>query len=180
MARMSDETKQHLLGEMGSALIQQHLAGQGIQTYAPWHVFHRACDLIACARPSYEVTNDDRIIPISYSPIGRKLSIQVKCKVPWVTEAAQSFTQYQLLHYKTADLIYFICAPVQGKFEDQDIWKGNIYKGVPSQLVTRQKKTRGGREMTLIPLDQPNLKLEFTIKNKECLDLMRELITPEG
>ena len=61
----------------------------------------------------------------------------------------------------------------------QDIWKGNIYKGVPSELVTRQKKTRNGREMTLIPLDQPNLKLEFTIKNKECLDLMRELTTQD-
>ena len=159
MARMSDETKQHLLGEMGSALIQQLLFSQGSHSYPPWDVFHRTCDLyVGCA----------------------DYSAQVKCKVPWVTEAAQSFTQDQFLHYGKADFIYFICAPVQGKFEAQDIWKGNIYKGVPSKLETRRKKTRGGREMTLIPLDQPNLKLEFTIKNKACLDLMRELTTPEG
>ncbi len=162
--KLSKEVKQHLLGEMGVALIQQLLYGQDIRSYPSWDVFHRSCDLLIEDKSAVHF---------------ERLKTQIKCKVPWAVESSQSFTVDQWEEYKTADRIYFICAPIQGRFETNDIWKGHIYSGVPSELVTRQKQTRSGRDMTLVPLDQPNLKLEFTIKNKKCLDLMRELTTQD-
>ena len=161
------DLRKQLLGEMGSALIQSYLVNKGYVCWAPWDIFHRSCDLLA--KPILSEPN--MTCDVTH--------IQVKCKVPWVTEKAQSFKPEQLEHYKQCDRIYFICAPVKGKFEERDIWKGNIYSANPNEIVIRIKTTKSGREMSLIDLDQPALKLEFTIRNRQCLDMMKELITQD-
>jgi hypothetical protein len=159
----SKELKKQLLGEMGSALIQQFVVSQGYYCFAPWDVYHRSCDLVIQPDPVREPN-------VLYRA-------QVKCKVPFVTKGSQSFTSKQWLHYQGVDIIYFICSPVVGEYEHMDIWKGRIYSGNPKKLQTKNVTTRSGRDMVLIPLDQPELKHEFTIKNQECLDLMKELTT---
>lgn len=162
--KLNKDLRKHFLGEMGSALIQQLLANQGIQSVPPWDVFHRSCDLL-----------------VYYDGIYRHpKQVQVKCKIPWAIEKSQSFTVEQWNYYKNCYRIYFICAPIQGKFKDIDEWKGNIYSASPSTISVRSKKTHAGREMILIPLEQSELKLEFVIKRKECLELMNELTTMEN
>jgi hypothetical protein len=167
MGNLSSDVKKQLLGQLGQNTILYRLVATGWKGWGNKDNYHPSIDLFAIPATTIGIPDD----------LSKIMKIQIKCKVPWVTERAQSFTQNQLDHYLDCDRIYFICVPLKGRYEELDQWKGNIYYAKPREIVTRTKTTKDGRPMTLIDLEQPALHFDTTIHDSMVLTQMRDLTT---
>lgn len=96
--------------------------------------------------------------------------IEVKTQVPFVREKAFTIRTNQLRKCLSVGALYFVCVPNSFKPTEYD---GRIYCISPKDMVTKKTTTKDGREMILIPIDQPGMQLVSNI-SKQDIDVLRK------
>jgi hypothetical protein len=118
----------------------------------------------------------DLIIYPKHPDLSEFILSQVKTKVPWIYEESQSTTDRQWERYKQLKSMWIVCAP-SVEYASKDMWAGNVYHFNPQTVTIREKVTKSGRKMVLIPLDQ--MEPLFKVTNKFDLDQMKRFATEE-
>lgn len=90
-------------------------------------------------------------------------SIEVKTQVPFITKNSFSFKKNQLKKCVSADEVYFISVPTNKKHFSE----GKVYSIRGSDIEYKEFKTRDGREMILIPIEQKNMREVFEVSSEE-------------
>ena len=80
--------------------------------------------------------------------------VEVKTQVPFVMQNAFTFKPNQLRKCRSVDVLYFVSVPPP---RHEDKWAGWIFRVEPKNFVTRNYKTKDGREMILIDREQSAL-----------------------
>ena len=86
--------------------------------------------------------------------IGDKIKAEVKTQVPFIMQNAFTFKPNQLRKCRGVDELYFVSVPA-GKHSDK--WAGWIFKADPKSFVTRNYRTKDGRDMLLVDREQESL-----------------------
>jgi len=129
---MMDHTqKMDALGRMGEKIIVNHLSKQGLTVEESIDPYDRYKDLIADGK-----------------------TVEVKTQVPFIMERAFTIKENQLPKCRSVDYLYFVCVPAPSKSFK---WEGWIFKADPQQFKTRTRKTKDGRTMVLIDIEQDAL-----------------------
>lgn len=163
MADLSLDTKKSLLGQKGVALVQRYLYDElNVSSVEHTDVLHPEIDMYM------------------YHPKNPKVPIpsQVKCKVPWIYEEAQSFTPSNWNGYLNLRSLWIVCVPAPDKYSSRDQWAGNVYHFTPKNVNTISKTTNNGREMILLPLQQFSCPT-FKIEKQFDLDQLKRFSTEE-
>ena len=78
-------------------------------------------------------------------------TVEVKTQVPFVMENAFTIRQNQLVKCRNVDVLFFVSVkPPRNSYR----WGGWLFRAVPNQFGTFDYKTRDGRYMILIPIEQ--------------------------
>lgn len=96
--------------------------------------------------------------------------VEVKTQVPFVLKNAFSFRKNQLRKCLSADGVVFVSVPNSVKPHWSD---GKVYLIEPSKLKYNHYKTKDGREMVLIPINQPDMIEMYQISQEECGELQK-------
>jgi hypothetical protein len=86
--------------------------------------------------------------------IDDKIKAEVKTQVPFIMQNAFTFKPNQLRKCRGVDELYFVSVPA-GKHSDK--WAGWIFKADPKSFVTRNYRTKDGRDMLLVDREQESL-----------------------
>jgi hypothetical protein len=89
--------------------------------------------------------------------------VEVKTQVPFVTKDSFSIRENQLKKCKNAYEVYFISVPTSKKHFSE----GKVYVIRGDQLQYKNHKTKDGRKMILIPINQQDMKEVFEISDAE-------------
>jgi hypothetical protein len=92
------------------------------------------------------------------------LRCEVKTQVPWVVKNSFTFKPNQLKKCLNADRVIFISVPNGTKPHWSD---GKVFLIKSSELQYKKDKTKDGRDMILVPINQPGMKELFTISEEE-------------
>lgn len=98
------------------------------------------------------------------------LKCEIKTQVPWVTKNSFSFKPNQLKKCLNADRVIFISVPNATKPHWSD---GKVFLIKSAEMKYTKTKTKDGRDMILIPIDQPGMDELFTISPEECKILQK-------
>lgn len=98
------------------------------------------------------------------------LKCEVKTQVPWVSKNSFTFKPNQLRKCLNADRVIFISVPNTFKPHWSD---GKVFLIKSSEMQYDKAKTKNGRDMILIPIDQPGMNELFTISSEECIILQK-------
>lgn len=98
------------------------------------------------------------------------LKCEVKTQVPWVIKNAFTFKPNQLKKCLNADRVIFISVPNSTKPHWSD---GKVFLIKSSEMQYKKDKTKDGRAMILIPIDQPGMDELFTISTEESKILQK-------
>lgn len=126
---MKQDEKINELGLMGEKIIGNYLNEQGYTVKHSVDKYDSEKDLIV----------DNK-------------KVEVKTQVPFISENAFSFKPDQLRKCRNVDVLYFISVPPS---KHHDKWAGWIFRVDPKTFVTKTRITKSGREMILIPRNQP-------------------------
>lgn len=96
-------------------------------------------------------------------------NIEVKTQVPFITKNSFSFKKNQLKKCVSADEVYFISVPTKKNHFSE----GKVYSIRGSDIQYKEFKTKDGREMILVPIEQENMKLVFEVSEEERELLVR-------
>jgi hypothetical protein len=96
--------------------------------------------------------------------------VEVKTQVPFVIKNAFSFRKNQLRKCLNADGVVFVSVPNSVKPHWSD---GKVYLIEPSALKYSFYTTKDGREMVLIPIDQPDMMEIYVMTQEECAELQK-------
>lgn len=120
-----------ILGRMGEKYVSNYLAKQGVVVEQALNHFDNKKDLT-----------------------GNGKTIEVKTQVPFIKEKAITIKPNQLRKCRGVDILYFVCVPAPSKpFK----WEGWLFKADPKTFKTRTRKTKDGRNMVLIDIEQDAL-----------------------
>lgn len=102
-------------------------------------------------------------------------SVEVKTQVPFIIENSFSFKQNQLHKCRNVDILFFIAAPApKHKYK----WEGWLFAVEPKKFKTKQRVTKDGRKMILIPIEQDAVKPIEKISDSD-LNVMRKYTVSE-
>ena len=96
--------------------------------------------------------------------------VEVKTQVPFVIKNAFSFRKNQLRKCLNADGVVFVSVPNSVKPHWSD---GKVYLIEPSALKYSFYTTKDGREMVLIPINQPDMMEIYVMTQEECAELQK-------
>lgn len=118
-----------ILGRMGEKYVSNYLARNGV--------------IVEQALDHYDSEKD---------MIGDGLTIEVKTHVPFVKAKAFGINEKQLRKCKSVDRLFFINVPAPSHtFE----WEGWLMEVDPKAFTYDKYKTKDGRIMVRIPMEQP-------------------------
>jgi hypothetical protein len=128
------------LGKAGESIISNYFSSQGMRVEISVNQFDSQKDMIV----------EGKIV-------------EVKTQVPFVTKDSFTFKQNQLNKCVNADEVYFISVPtVRRHFSE-----GKVYVIKGSEIKYKKHKTKDGREMILIPINQDGMKEVFEVSEQE-------------
>lgn len=90
-------------------------------------------------------------------------NVEVKTQVPFITKNSFSFKRNQLNKCMTADEVYFISVPTKKNHFSE----GKVYSIRGSDIEYKEFKTKDGRDMILVPIEQKNMKIVFEVSGEE-------------
>jgi hypothetical protein len=93
------------------------------------------------------------------------LKVEVKTQVPYIYKNAFSFKPNQLRKCKNADRVIFISVPSKEKPHHSD---GKVFLIKSADMKYYPYKTKDGREMIAVPIDQEGMDELFTLTDKQC------------
>lgn len=126
---MNRHVNMEILGRMGEKYVSNVLIKEGVQIEHSLNHFDSKKDLI-----------------------GDGKTIEVKTQVPFIIENAFSIKSNQLYKCRNVDVLYFITLPApRHKF----IHEGWLFRVDPKSFITKERKTKDGRVMILISINQP-------------------------
>jgi hypothetical protein len=94
------------------------------------------------------------------------LKVEVKTQVPYIYKNAFSFKPNQLRKCKNADRVIFISVPSKEKPHHSD---GKVYLIKSTEMKHYPYKTKDGRDMIAVPIDQEDMDELFTLTEKQCI-----------
>jgi len=101
-------------------------------------------------------------------------TIEVKTQVPFIIENAFSVKPNQIYKCRNVDVLYFITVPApKHKFKNE----GWLFRVDPKTFVTKIRKTKDGRQMTLIPIDQSAVTPIHKIDNTILSEMMKYTVS---
>ena len=128
------------LGKAGESIISNYFSGQGMKVEISVNQFDSQKDMIVEGKV-----------------------VEVKTQVPFVTKDSFTFKPNQLKKCVNADEVYFISVPtVKRHFSE-----GKVYVIKGSEIQYKKHKTKDGREMILIPINQDGMKEVFEVSEQE-------------
>ena len=128
------------LGKAGESIISNYFSGQGMKVEISVNQFDSQKDMIVEGKV-----------------------VEVKTQVPFVTKDSFTFKPNQLKKCVNADEVYFISVPtVKRHFSE-----GKVYVIKGSEIQYKKHKTKDGREMILIPINQDAMKEVFEVSEQD-------------
>jgi hypothetical protein len=100
--------------------------------------------------------------------------VEVKTQVPFVMQNAFTFKPNQLRKCRSVDVLYFVSVPPP---RHQDKWAGWIFRAEPKNFVTRNYKTKDGRDMVLIDREQSALIPVKKMTDEEVKELQKYTVS---
>jgi hypothetical protein len=100
--------------------------------------------------------------------------VEVKTQVPFVMQNAFTFKPNQLRKCRSVDVLYFVSVPPP---RHDDKWAGWIFRAEPKNFVTRNYKTKDGRDMVLIDREQPALIPVKKMTDEEMKELQKYTVS---
>jgi hypothetical protein len=100
--------------------------------------------------------------------------VEVKTQVPFVMQNAFTFKPNQLRKCRSVDVLYFVSVPPP---RHTDKWAGWIFRAEPQNFVTRNYKTKDGRDMVLIDREQPALIPVKKMTDEEMKELQKYTVS---
>ena len=100
--------------------------------------------------------------------------VEVKTQVPFVMQNAFTFKPNQLRKCRSVDVLYFVSVPPP---RHEDKWAGWIFRVEPKNFVTRNYKTKDGREMILIDREQSALVPVKKMTDDEMKELQKYTVS---
>lgn len=94
------------------------------------------------------------------------LKVEVKTQVPYIYKNAFSFKPNQLRKCKNADRVIFISVPSKEKPHHSD---GKVYLIKSAEMKYSSYKTKDGRDMIAVPIDQESMDELFTLSKEQCI-----------
>ena len=94
------------------------------------------------------------------------LKVEVKTQVPYIYKNAFSFKPNQLRKCKNADRVIFISVPSKEKSHHSD---GKVYLIKSAEMKHSPYKTKDGRDMIAVPIDQESMDELFTLSKEQCI-----------
>lgn len=91
--------------------------------------------------------------------------VEVKTQVPFIYKDAFTFKTNQLRKCKNADYVFFVSVPCKKKTHHSF---GGVYVIKSDKMITENYRTKDGRDMILVPIDQEGMKKLFTMTEEEC------------
>jgi hypothetical protein len=148
---MSRIENMEILGRMGEKYVANVLTQEGVLIEQSLNHFDSKKDLI-----------------------GDGKTIEVKTQVPFIIENAFSIKANQIYKCRNVDVLYFIAIPAHNhKFKHE----GWLFRIDPKTFSTKIRKTKDGREMTLIPIDQPAVTPIHKIDNTILSEMMKYTVS---
>lgn len=144
---MKKDDSQARLGRAGETIILNWLNKQGIKFYASVDQFDNRKDIVA----------DNK-------------RIEVKTQVPFISKNSFTIKENQVKKCMSVDYIYFVSVPNKRMPSSTD---GKVYCIEPSKIQIFTHKTKDGRNMILIPIDQEHMKEVFTMSDEESKILQK-------
>ena len=99
-------------------------------------------------------------------------NVEVKTQVPFIKENAMTFRPDQLAKCTNADELYFVLVSAPKHNYHYSGWVMKVTE--PKNLAIREYRTKDGRDMLLVDIDQPAVQLWKRIP-KQHLTLMNNL-----
>jgi hypothetical protein len=128
------------LGKAGESILSNYFSSQGMKVEISVNQFDSQKDMIVEGKV-----------------------VEVKTQVPFVTKDSFTFKPNQLKKCVNADEVYFISVPtVKRHFSE-----GKVYVIKGSEIQYKKHKTKDGREMILIPINQDVMKEVFEVSEQE-------------
>lgn len=143
---MNKYGKMNELGLMGEKIVINYLSSQGRKVEHSVDKFDSKKDLIS----------DEKII-------------EVKTQVPFIKEKALTFRPNQLKKCRSVDELYFVTVPAKHTYE----WSGWLFQVDPKNFIHRERKTKDGRQMILVDIEQEAVKPLIKIKEEHIKHLVR-------
>jgi hypothetical protein len=100
--------------------------------------------------------------------------VEVKTQVPFIMQNAFTFKPNQLLKCRSVDVLYFVSVPPP---RHKDKWAGWIFRVEPKNFVTRNYRTKDGREMILIDREQSALVPVKKMTDDEMKELQKYTVS---
>jgi hypothetical protein len=100
--------------------------------------------------------------------------VEVKTQVPFVMQNAFTFKPNQLRKCRSVDVLYFVSVPPP---RHEDKWAGWIFRAEPQNFVTRNYRTKDGREMVLIDREQSALIPVKKMSDDEMKELQKYTVS---
>ena len=138
------------LGDIGEEIIMTELRSRG-------HVISKSIDPLDKEK---DIVMDE------------SLKIEVKTQVPFFKKKAFTVRKNQLKKCLECSVLYIISAPA--KYGTHDGTEGFVYKVDPKKLKYKFFKTNNGEERVLFEREQEAFVHDFTVTDKEILEVMRK------
>ena len=148
---MNNTAKMDILGRMGEKYVGNVLAQEGVIVEHATNHFDSEKDMI-----------------------GDGKTVEVKTQVPFIIEKAFSIKNNQLMKCRGVDVLYFISVPAPNHSFQHDGW---LFRVDPKSFVTKTRKTKDGRFMTLIPINQPAVTPIHKIPESVIQDMMKYTVS---
>jgi len=144
---MSKKGNIEMLGRAGESIIQNYCTAAGQKVVASVDQYDNQKDFIIDG-----------------------LKVEVKTQVPYIYKNAFSFKPNQLKKCKNADRVIFISVPNKEKPHHSD---GKVYLIKSSEMKYYPYKTKDGRDMIAVPIDQEGMDELFVISDQDCKTLQK-------
>jgi hypothetical protein len=151
---MKTMNKEELMNEMGLAgekVIVNYLSEQGCKIKTSIDKYDSEKDLLVDGKKA-----------------------EVKTQVPFIMKGAFSFKPNQLRKCRSVDELYFVCVPAPRHFFK---WEGWIFKADPKNFLTESYRTKDGRDMVLIKIEQDALTPLRKMSNQEMIELQKYTVS---
>jgi hypothetical protein len=148
---MNRNDNMEILGRMGEKYVANVLTKEGVQIEHALNHFDSKKDLV-----------------------GDGKTIEVKTQVPFIVEKAFSIKPNQENKCRNVDILYFITLPAsRHKFEHE----GWLFRIDPKTFYTKERKTKDGRVMVLIPISQPAVTPIHKIDDSVISEMMKYTVS---
>lgn len=147
MIKFDTESPQAKMGRAGETIVLNWFSSNGVKFKASVDQYDNQKDILV-----------------------EEKKVEVKTQVPFVFKNAFSFKDNQLRKCLNADYVYFVSVPNNEKPHHS---AGKVYRIDSKSMKYENYKTKDGRNMVLVPIDQEDMQELFTMTPEEAKILQR-------